>query len=79
MLQFTQKSAMATAEARRCIVTPALACASVASAVVDLPVFHQGEIAYVLDGNIWLLDLVTGASEQLTADGENRWPSWGVR
>jgi len=36
----------------------------------------QGEIAYVKDGDIWLLDLLTGKSQQLTADGNNRWPTW---
>lgn len=36
----------------------------------------QGEIAYVKDGNIWLLDLFTGKSQQLTTDGNNRWPAW---
>jgi len=36
----------------------------------------QGEIAYVKDGDIWLLDLFTGESQPLTTDGDNRWPAW---
>jgi len=38
----------------------------------------QGELAYVLDGNIYLLDLVTGQSQQLTTDSDNRWPTWSA-
>ncbi len=30
----------------------------------------------MLDGDIWLLDLFTGESQQLTTDGDNRWPTW---
>ncbi len=36
----------------------------------------QGEIAYVHDGDIWLLDLFSNESRRLTEDGGNRWPSW---
>ena len=36
----------------------------------------HGEIAYVLGGDIWLLDLFTGNSEQLTVDGNNQLPTW---
>ncbi|GEM_PF-386132 len=34
------------------------------------------ELAYVRDGNIWLLNLFTRESKQLTNDGDNRWPTW---
>lgn len=36
----------------------------------------RGQIAYVHDGNIWLLDLVTGATTQLTDDGASGAPAW---
>lgn len=36
----------------------------------------QGEIAYVKDGDIWLLNLSIGESQQLTTDGNNQWPTW---
>jgi formylglycine-generating enzyme required for sulfatase activity len=36
----------------------------------------QGEIAYALDGDIWLHDLLTGDVQQLTDDGGNHWPAW---
>jgi dipeptidyl aminopeptidase/acylaminoacyl peptidase len=35
-----------------------------------------GEIAYVQDGDIRLLDLATGQSRQLTTDGHNASPAW---
>jgi hypothetical protein len=35
-----------------------------------------GEIAYVHEGDIYLLDLATGDTEQLTDDGTNRDPAW---
>jgi hypothetical protein len=35
-----------------------------------------GEIAYIHDGDIYLLDLATGDTEQLTDDGTNRDPAW---
>ena len=41
-------------------------------------VWLQGEIAYVRDGDIWLLDLTSGGSQQLTTDGDNRWPAWSA-
>ena len=36
----------------------------------------QGEIAYVLEGDLWLHDLVSGATRQLTTDGDNLAPNW---
>jgi hypothetical protein len=35
-----------------------------------------GEIAYVKDANLWLLDLATNETRQLTSDGENSSPAW---
>ncbi len=51
-----------------------------ASTIVSQPPASslQGEIAYVLDGNIWLYNLSTKASKQLTTEGGNRWPSWST-
>lgn len=36
----------------------------------------QGEIAYVLDGNLWLHDLISGNARQLTSGGDNLEPNW---
>jgi hypothetical protein len=36
----------------------------------------QGEIVYVLDGNIWLHDLISGNARQLTTDGDTLEPNW---
>lgn len=36
----------------------------------------QGEVAYVLNGDIWLLDLFTGKTQQLTTNGNNQLPNW---
>jgi dipeptidyl aminopeptidase/acylaminoacyl peptidase len=35
-----------------------------------------GEIAYIHEGDIYLLDLATGDAKQLTNDGTNRDPTW---
>ena len=35
-----------------------------------------GEIAYVKDANLWLLDLATNETRQLTSEGENSSPAW---
>ncbi len=35
-----------------------------------------GEIAYVQDGNIWVRDLATGQTHQLTTDGQSILPAW---
>lgn len=35
-----------------------------------------GEIAYVEDGNIWLLDLASGETRQLTGEGQSSSPAW---
>ena len=36
----------------------------------------QGEIVYVLEGNLWLHDLASGATRQLTEDGGYLLPGW---
>jgi dipeptidyl aminopeptidase/acylaminoacyl peptidase len=36
----------------------------------------SGQIAYVKEGNLWLLDLATSEMRQLTTDGENSDPAW---
>lgn len=35
-----------------------------------------GEIAYVLDGDIWLYDTADRSSTQLTGSGDALWPAW---
>ena len=35
-----------------------------------------GQLAYVLDGDIWLHDLATKETRQLTTDGNNHLPAW---
>ena len=35
----------------------------------------QGEIVYVLDGDLWLHDLLSGATRQLTDDGDYLLPA----
>ncbi len=57
------------------IILPRYAQATVSAAPQSQPGL-QGEIAYVLDGDIWLVDLFTSKSQQLTKDGNNRWPAW---
>jgi len=51
---------------------------AIAPGSIPLQTARQGEIAYILDGDIWLLDLFTGESQQLTTDGDNRWPTWST-
>ncbi|MBX2997570.1 MAG: SUMF1/EgtB/PvdO family nonheme iron enzyme [Caldilineaceae bacterium] len=36
----------------------------------------QGEIAYVLDGDLWLYDLTGAQARQLTTDGDTMEPNW---
>ena len=43
---------------------------------VPLSSQFNGEIAYVRDGDIWLLDLTTGQAKRLTNDGHSTNPAW---
>lgn len=40
------------------------------------PALPPGEIAYVLDGDIWLYDTAARSAAQLTGSGDARWPAW---
>jgi len=45
-------------------------------ASTPIPLTFQGEIAYILDGNLWLHNLVSDKARQLTSDGDNMEPNW---
>ncbi|MCW5840213.1 MAG: peptidylprolyl isomerase [Caldilinea sp.] len=50
---------------------------AVAQTVTDLPQPDvQGELVYVRDGDLFLLDLTSHTTRRLTDDGSNQWPSW---
>ncbi|MBV7329755.1 tetratricopeptide repeat protein [Chloroflexi bacterium TSY] len=40
------------------------------------PLQNMAEVAYVEDGNIWLLNLQTAHRQQLTETGNSFWPTW---
>lgn len=65
-------------------VTPSAAPAATSTAETPAPVQTTtaaadesgNQIAYVKENNIWLLDLATGGTWQLTTEGENSDPAW---
>jgi dipeptidyl aminopeptidase/acylaminoacyl peptidase len=42
------------------------------------PAAGLGKLAFVRDGNIWVLDVDGGQETQLTTDGQNWWPEWSA-
>lgn len=53
--------------------TPMIAPTIAATSAADAP---GGQIAYVDDGDIWLLDLATNQTQQVTRDGFSSDPAW---
>jgi Tol biopolymer transport system component len=42
------------------------------------PAAGLGKLAFVRDGDIWVLEVDSGQETQLTTDGENWWPQWSA-
>jgi Tol biopolymer transport system component len=42
------------------------------------PAAGLGKLAFVRDGNIWVLEVDSGQETQLTTDGQNWWPQWSA-
>lgn len=57
--------------------TPATATPTAHAATpTAVPAGHLGKIAFVHDGDIWVIDLDSDREEQLTTDGQNVRPRW---
>jgi Tol biopolymer transport system component len=42
------------------------------------PTAGLGKLAFVRDGDIWVLDVDSGQETRLTTDGQNWWPQWSA-
>jgi dipeptidyl aminopeptidase/acylaminoacyl peptidase len=65
-----------TATAEPVITSTAVSTPAPAETATGSAEQHGGQIAYVKDDQIWLLDLATNESRQLTTEGQNSSPAW---
>jgi Tol biopolymer transport system component len=67
---------VATATATPAVTARATATPAVTAAPTATPSAGLGKLAFVRDGDIWVLDVGSGQERQLTSDGGNKEPRW---
>jgi Tol biopolymer transport system component len=60
------------------VTTPEATPAATATATSGAPTAGLGKLAFVRDGDIWVMDLDSGQERQLTTDGQNWGPQWSA-
>jgi len=67
---------VATATATPAVTARATATPAVTAAPTATPSAGLGKLAFMRDGDIWVLDVGSGQERQLTSDGGNKEPRW---